>query len=249
MNAPRQDLSGTADTRDDETRFHRELSSPLPVLGESVRMRMRDGVLHAAPAPTLESLESRRLFDGSAALVGTILTVQGTGNADTIVMGHNISGFYFVNINQQPSQLFSPQVVTAIVINAGQGNDSIDVSALPAGAPGVEVHGGQGDDTVIGSANNDSLYGGQGNDSIGGGAGDDWISGGAGQNTLRGGAGNDSITAGNGSTSSTAARATTPFSPPTTTPTASTAAPATTSPTSTPTNLDTVVNATQIPPS
>jgi Ca2+-binding RTX toxin-like protein len=151
------------------------------------------------PAPTIEALEPRRLFDGSASLVGTTLTVQGTPNADTIVMGQNVSGYYFVTINQQPAQLFGTQVVTAIVINAGQGNDDIDVSGLPSGAPGVEIHGGQGDDTIVGSVNNDSIYGGAGNDSIGGGAGDDWITGGAGNNTLRGGGGNDTLVAGPGS--------------------------------------------------
>jgi Ca2+-binding RTX toxin-like protein len=152
-----------------------------------------------ASVPVVEQLESRRLYNGSATLVGTTLTVQGTSGNDTIVMGYNASGYYFVTINNQPAQLFGPGVFTAIVISGGQGNDYIDVSGLPAGTPGVEIHGGQGDDTLIGSVNDDTIYGGAGNDSIGGGAGDDWIAGGAGSNTLRGGAGNDTITAGAGS--------------------------------------------------
>jgi Ca2+-binding RTX toxin-like protein len=147
--------------------------------------------------PTFEPLEPRRLYSGgSASLIGTTLDVEGTNGNDSIVMGENVSGYYFVTVNQQPAQLFSPSIVSAIVINAYQGDDSIDISAMPIGAPGVQAHAGKGNDTVIGSPANDSIWGGLGNDSLSGGAGDDWITGSLGNNTIFGGLGNDTITAG-----------------------------------------------------
>ncbi|MDP1643448.1 MAG: hypothetical protein Q8L59_14830 [Phenylobacterium sp.] len=59
----------------------------------------------------------------------------------------------------------------------------------------TEGFGGSGDDTIIGavvvSSFGANLHGGPGNDSIVGSAGGDWLSGGGGSNTLHGGAGND----------------------------------------------------------
>lgn len=56
---------------------------------------------------------------------------------------------------------------------------------------GSQLDGGNGNDTLTGSAARDVLIGGQGNDTLNGGAGDDLLRGGAGNDQLTGGAGHD----------------------------------------------------------
>src|SRR5262249_61245737 len=55
----------------------------------------------------------------------------------------------------------------------------------------VQLDGGDGDDTLIGSADSDLLLGGAGKDTLQGGADDDELHGGDGVDVLRGGDGND----------------------------------------------------------
>jgi Ca2+-binding RTX toxin-like protein len=58
-------------------------------------------------------------------------------------------------------------------INGGAGDDAIDASGLGAGHIGVQLNGGDGVDTLIGSAGDDLINGGRGNDVALLGAGDD----------------------------------------------------------------------------
>ncbi|MEM9101029.1 MAG: calcium-binding protein [Pseudomonadota bacterium] len=82
-------------------------------------------------------------------------------------------------------------------INGGQpgegdnpGNDNPGGSSNPTG----DANGWQGDDTVIGTANDDLLVGGQGNDTLEGQAGDDFLIGGVGDDIyIFDGLGNDVI--------------------------------------------------------
>ena len=73
------------------------------------------------------------------------------------------------------------------VLFGSEGDDTLSTS----GATGVLIDGGDGDDTITGSAGNDSLFGSAGDDTITGGGGNDVLDGGAGTDTLKGGAGND----------------------------------------------------------
>ena len=61
----------------------------------------------------------------------------------------------------------------ALVINALDGNDTIDASALTLGPINLTIDGGAGNDTIIGSGGNDVLIGGDGNDVVTGGRGND----------------------------------------------------------------------------
>lgn len=56
-----------------------------------------------------------------------------------------------------------------------------------------EVHGGSGDDTLLGDGNANALLGGPGNDRLGGSEGDDQLVGGLGNDTLSGDVGNDTL--------------------------------------------------------
>jgi Ca2+-binding RTX toxin-like protein len=78
------------------------------------------------------------------------------------------------------------------------GDDNISLAALVfAGA--INIHGGDGNDTLTGSAQVDTIYGGSGNDTINALAGNDTIYGGDGNDTITGGTGNDSQFGGAGS--------------------------------------------------
>jgi Ca2+-binding RTX toxin-like protein len=61
------------------------------------------------------------------------------------------------------------------------------------------IHGGLGNDTIIGKDGQNEFYGDEGNDSLYGGATDDVLSGGSGQDTLAGGAGYDTLSGGSSS--------------------------------------------------
>jgi Ca2+-binding RTX toxin-like protein len=84
-----------------------------------------------------------------------------------------------------------------LVINALGGDDMIDLTQFTA-VP-VQVFGGDGNDTILGTPGNDLLDGGAGNDSIVGGAGNDTIQGGDGNDTVVGGTGTDQLFGGAGS--------------------------------------------------
>jgi Ca2+-binding RTX toxin-like protein len=101
------------------------------------------------------------------------------GNIVVWGFGINEGDAHFSGINEFPIS-----GVTKIVANGGAGDDLIDLSGV-TGIP-VEVHGGDGNDTIIGGGGNDSLYGDAGNDVIIGNGGNDSIDGGSGNDFLFG---------------------------------------------------------------
>ncbi len=97
--------------------------------------------------------------------------------------------------------------LASIQVEGGDGNDTIDASALPNLGLNVLLEGGNDNDTITGSAGpsaingnmgNDSLIGGAAADTIMGGGGDDIMNGGAGGDMLTGQAGDDTMTGGTG---------------------------------------------------
>ena len=77
-------------------------------------------------------------------------------------------------------------------INAGDGNDVIDLSSDKFKLTGgITINGGNGDDILWGNDGADILNGDAGNDKINGGAGNDIINGGLGKDTLTGDLGSD----------------------------------------------------------
>jgi Ca2+-binding RTX toxin-like protein len=72
------------------------------------------------------------------------------------------------------------------VINAGEGNDIVDLTSNNfALAQAVEINGEAGDDTLWGSDGDDTINGGDGNDTIFGGDGNDTLTGGDGNDTFQ----------------------------------------------------------------
>lgn len=117
-----------------------------------------------------------------------VLSVMGTSSADRISV--SVSGSNLIakrNGVSVPVPLWSLQ---KIVVNAGDGNDLVDVKkvALP-----VEIDGGAGNDTIYGGLAGDTLLGGEGDDRLYGGDGNDSLTGGAGVDLLQGQNGDDWI--------------------------------------------------------
>jgi Ca2+-binding RTX toxin-like protein len=92
--------------------------------------------------------------------------------------------------------------LTAIGLNMGDGDDTVNGSAQANPAIALVIDGGAGNDNLTGSPGFDTINGGAGNDTIvglvnldtiDGGDGDDTITGGPGNETQLGGAGNDTF--------------------------------------------------------
>ena len=121
---------------------------------------------------------------GATIEVGTnvqIVTVNGLSGDDLITIGD-----------------LSAADQTLVIVNGGDGNDTITGQGSAIGGARLELNGNNGDDTIIGSEGADSINGGAGNDAINGRAGNDSINGGDGNDVLAGGADNDSIVGGAG---------------------------------------------------
>jgi Ca2+-binding RTX toxin-like protein len=157
--------------------------------------------------PSLESLESRRLYaadPGGTATIDTStprLDVEGTRKADQINVDLNsATGQIDVVINGVAAGSFDPALVSAgIRIDGRAGNDTIVVGSaitLP-----VEVRGDKGNDNITSGSGNDTIDAGPGRDTCAGGTGDDSVRGGAGNDSLAGNAGVDEIDGENGNDS------------------------------------------------
>jgi Ca2+-binding RTX toxin-like protein len=92
---------------------------------------------------------------------------------------------------------------STVFVGTAQDN-TIDLSAgspliIPGGAGLPEtIHAGEGNDFVVGTAQNDSVFGGLGNDGLFPDGGNDAIEGGPGNDTINGGIGNDAIVGADG---------------------------------------------------
>jgi hypothetical protein len=80
---------------------------------------------------------------------------------------------------------------TATTVTGTSADDTIDCTNA---SPGKTITGGDGNDTITGTAFDDRINGGNGNDTVTGGPGNDVIEGGNGNDTLTGSAGNDLVT-------------------------------------------------------
>jgi len=132
------------------------------------------------------------------------LSIIGDSAADTVVVSTvDVGGVAQVTVNgQSVGAGVNASAVTSIFANLGGGNDSMNLSTLDLSkfsglADGsIEIRGGAGNDTLVGSPLGDILKGEDGNDSLTGGAGNDHLIGGNGSDALVGGAGDDTLDGG-----------------------------------------------------
>ncbi len=112
----------------------------------------------------------------------------GPGEANRVVVREEPGGFRFVDTGAvlttrtctlvNVHEVFCPGIAETLIVEVGDGDDSVDVSAAPIAL----VDGGDGDDVLLGGAGNDTLLGGAGDDVLIGGPGNDTIDGGTGDN-------------------------------------------------------------------
>ena len=134
----------------------------------------------------------------SASVVGTTATLNLDGADDDVIVSVSAFGGLLVH-NQSTGGLNGDtdwdsatdgqQTVPAdgtftVIVNGGDGNDSLTVLAHGDEVAAVGLDGGPGDDRLTGADSNDTLNGGEGNDRIIGAVGADVLNGGAGNDTL-----------------------------------------------------------------
>jgi hypothetical protein len=145
----------------------------------------------------IQSLEDRRLL--SASLGGTTLTVTGGSGVDNIAITKNATSLLVKQNGVTKS--FKLSAVAKIVVNAGAGNDTVNVAA-DITKPST-LNGGDGNDTLGGGGGNDSVNGGAGADKVKGNGGADTEIGGTGDDNLDGGDGNDNLQGNDGNDTET----------------------------------------------
>jgi Ca2+-binding RTX toxin-like protein len=160
---------------------------------------------HAVPASAAASSAS---IDGTTAT----LNLDGANDTETVsvsngLLVHTATGGGLNSASDWDSATPGDQTVPAdgtftVVVNGGDGNDSLTVLAKSTEIISATLNGEGGDDVLIGADTGDTLNGGEGNDRLVGGKGGDGMDGGAGNDTLvwnngdgsdfiEGGAGND----------------------------------------------------------
>ena len=132
--------------------------------------------------------QSQDIFNGGSG----VDTLVGTSSADAILLDDTRSS----------AQQSGPRLVGIEIINAGAGDDVVDLTSSRYTYGDVTVDGGTGNDVIWTNEGNDTLLGGAGNDRMDGGAGKDYLFGGSGddvmaggnmEDILQGGSGNDSL--------------------------------------------------------
>lgn len=124
-----------------------------------------------------------------------ILTVNGSNVDDKISLDERSLGV-LVTINGKLLNRVVASQVTKIVVNAGEGNDSVKISSNIKRE--TMLNGGDGNDSIWGGASRDVIYGGRGNDRLYGNDGNDQLYGEDGDDILDGGKGSDSHSGGLG---------------------------------------------------
>ena len=129
---------------------------------------------------TSEAFEVRNAHDANGVVANALQ-----------VTSHTISSSY----------LGGPIAISEIVANMGKARDVVVIAEDVT--IGSTLHGGDGDDLLVGGAGKDNLYGDDGFDHLIGGAGNDKLYGGKNDDTLEGGLGADVIDGGDGTDQAT----------------------------------------------
>jgi Ca2+-binding RTX toxin-like protein len=147
----------------------------------TVRMLGTDG-------PDVVTASSRGVsFDGvETSLTGAIgrLEIETRGGGDDVDLAG--MGLTYLDVGLQ------------VAVDAGDGDDRVSLDGV-TGLEAVALAGGDGHDTITGTAAADHIEGGPGNDLLHGLGGDDTILGGDGDDTILGGEGSDTLDGGAGS--------------------------------------------------
>jgi Ca2+-binding RTX toxin-like protein len=136
----------------------------------------------------------------TAVFAGGILTVTGDDNDNTLIVSRDPAGTLLVNSGVIPitGGLATATNTSLIRVLGLGGNDILSIDDTNGSMPPANLLGGDGNDTLTGSAADDVLDGGPGNDILNGRGGNDQLIGGPGNDILIGGQGSDTILGGEG---------------------------------------------------
>jgi Ca2+-binding RTX toxin-like protein len=110
--------------------------------------------------------------------------VQATSADDVILVIGEAGSASVLGLAAQVNVTGAEAALDRIVINAGDGDDVVEASALAAGGIRLFADGGGGNDVLIGSAGDDVLLGGAGDDVLIGNGGNDILDGGEGDDVI-----------------------------------------------------------------
>jgi Ca2+-binding RTX toxin-like protein len=112
------------------------------------------------------------------------LTVDGTDSGDVITVSGSVAAGVSVTGLPASVHVTGTDPVDGFAIAGAGGDDVVNASGLAAGVLTFNADGGDGNDTITGSAGDDVLTGGPGDDVLTGGPGNDVLDGGPGANVL-----------------------------------------------------------------
>ena len=138
---------------------------------------------------------SGRLGSGTGDGQADSVIVNGTNGADGIAVAGSASGVTVSGLAASVHIVGNEPASDRLTVNGLGGDDTIDASSLPAGAIGLSLNGGDGNDLILGSHGDDLVNGGRGSDVALMGDGDDtfvWNPG-DGSDTVEGQAGFDTM--------------------------------------------------------
>ena len=128
----------------------------------------------------LESTPGSGAGDGAADTV----IVNGTAKADAITVANDATGVAVTGLKALVHITGAEPANDALIVNAGDGDDVVQVTGLAAGSLKLTEDGGNGADVLVGSPGNDTLLGGAGDDILIRNGGNDVLDGGTGNNVL-----------------------------------------------------------------
>jgi Ca2+-binding RTX toxin-like protein len=160
-------------------------------------------------APSLETLESRRLLTGASVSHCVLNVVGNEQSANIITVNNSVDGKNVdvsitwttsLNVKKNFTASFPKSIgfkrihvlggIRNDTINVGQANGSFNIR--------TRIDSGRGNDTITTGDEVDVIYAGLGNDVVSAGKGNDLVYGGPGNDNISGGDGNDTLWGGNG---------------------------------------------------
>ncbi len=159
--------------------------------------------------PAVEALEDRTLLSAVTTIWSDLdgrLTIIADGDEELVIREDpQNSGQVELRVDGQAeaSVVLTTSSLKTLFITTGEGDNRIDLSGLNSVAfsslETIDVDAGEGNDTVIASADfDDVIHGGHGSDTLVGGDGDNQLYGGHGDDLISGGSGNDQLDGGDG---------------------------------------------------
>jgi Ca2+-binding RTX toxin-like protein len=172
------------------------IANPVQVGGINNVFTTTSGGTVAAPQQIVLSGANNRLNVSSGAakvqVIGGGSIVESSQVSNDLGKVINLNLDYTLNTDAP----YNGAAVDKNVIVSGNTGDTLTINQVAGGQGGdfaFYVHGGTGNDEIVGSFLADFLRGGAGNDTIAAYAGNDLIRGGAGSDSILGGLGNDTL--------------------------------------------------------